>query len=202
MAFDHASHATFPRSDNYYVHVCVCVCVCVLVGCVCVHARVHVCVCLCVHVCMRVCVCVYVCVHGCMRGHARTHAHVCVCVYPPSCFTYFRFIDYRPKWVKVSGTLYKKPCCLLLSFINNQPLFGELLDILHLQGEIHFHVQKYDTLYYAPHYQAYVLEQSSTRTTVCHNSLLNFVPLHLRAIKGLTTEGQKAIVLKHHISTP
>ena len=26
---DHASHATFPMSDNYYVCVCVCVCVCV-----------------------------------------------------------------------------------------------------------------------------------------------------------------------------
>ena len=49
MAFDHASHATFPRSDNYY-NVCVYV-----------HACIHVmsvCVCACVRVCVCVCVCV------------------------------------------------------------------------------------------------------------------------------------------------
>ena len=41
VAFDHASYATFPRFDNYYVHSCMA------------------CVCGCVHACM--CVCVYVC---------------------------------------------------------------------------------------------------------------------------------------------
>ena len=29
VTFSHVSHATFPRSDNYYVPVHVCVCVCV-----------------------------------------------------------------------------------------------------------------------------------------------------------------------------
>ena len=39
VAFDHASHATFPRSDNVLLCACVCVCVCV---CACIHACMYV----------------------------------------------------------------------------------------------------------------------------------------------------------------
>ncbi len=44
-------------------------------------------------------------------------------------------------------------------------LFGEVLDILDIDGDIHYHVEdveECDTLYFAHHYQAYVLGQRNT----------------------------------------
>ena len=103
--------------------------------------------------------------------------------------------------MKVSGTEYKKPCCLLLSFSDDEPIFGELIDILNIEGEIHFHVKERQTLYYSSHFQAYVLGQPGRSTSVRQADLLSFLPVHLRSIKGLTTVSQKAVVLKYHIST-
>ena len=104
--------------------------------------------------------------------------------------------------MKISGTEYKKPCGLFLSFNNDSPKIGELKDILYIKGEVYFHVQVRETEFFSEHFQAYVLGKSSESITIHHEHLLHFAPFHLRNIKGLTTSGQKAIILKHHISTP
>ncbi len=108
---------------------------------------------------------------------------------------------FRARWVKVHGTEYKKPCGVLLSFNEDEPEFGEVLDILFIGGEVYFHLQLQKTLFFAEHFQAYVIVKTQERLTVCQTDLLSHLPVHFRNIKGLTISGQKGVILKHHIST-
>lgn len=81
------------------------------------------------------------------------------------------------------------------------PQFGELRCTLVVNEEVYFHVRLLKTLCLSEHYHAYVTEEQNSYKTIKHAELCSYLPLHLRHVSGLTRYGQKAIVLKHHIST-
>lgn len=95
---------------------------------------------------------------------------------------------------KLTAQSTKKPCALLLSFTNDSPEFGELLDILLIEDEVYFHVQLQETVYFTEHFQAYIIRKRSTKQTIDQAKLLNFLPLHIRSIRGLNP-GERAVIL-------
>ena len=111
------------------------------------------------------------------------------------------FLLYRAKWIKIHGTLYKKPSAIIVGMANDLPVFGEIRDILVIKEEVYFHVNIFKTLLYNEHYHSYVVILVEDHQTISYSDLLSYIPLHIRLVMGLTKYGQKAIVLKHHIST-
>lgn len=104
------------------------------------------------------------------------------------------------KWVKVDGTLYKKPCIVVVKISEELlPIFGQLNEILLIRDEVHFHLQLYNTVYYHEHYNAYVVSLTTQYNTMNSKDLLSYLPLCVRNVNGID---QKAVVLKHHISLP
>ena len=104
--------------------------------------------------------------------------------------------------MKVCGTMYKKPCSLIVSMEDSIfPKFGQLQDILVHKEEVLFHLKMYETLSYSEHFNAFVVKTTSVLTTVNQCDLLSCVPHHVRTIDGLTSHMQKAIVVKHHMSS-
>lgn len=114
----------------------------------------------------------------------------------------FNMVFYqRANWIKLFGTLYKPSCCVVMGFQDDMPKFGEISDILVLGEDVSFILYKYTTLFFDEHFHAYVVEKSTSNKTIIHvHDLLSFMPLHFRNVKGLTVTGQKAIVLKSHVS--
>lgn len=108
----------------------------------------------------------------------------------------------RAKWVKVYGTIYKKPCAIVIGVTDHiHPQFGSIEDVLVNQEEVLFVVKKYTTLYYSEHFSAFVIQKSSEFCTVYQQELYYYAPIHVRTIEGLTTGTQQAVVLKTHVST-
>ena len=99
------------------------------------------------------------------------------------------------------ATTYKKPCALLVTCDGDLPRFGELEDILCSKGEVYFHLQLRETLYFSSHYHCYILGKKEEMVTMHVGCLLSHVPLHVRRVKELTHNGQRVVVLKHHISS-
>ncbi len=99
------------------------------------------------------------------------------------------------RWVKVDGTLYKKPCALLLGTDNDLPLFSNLQEILIAREEVYFNVKLFETICYNPHYHAYVVFPTEQYQTIHRSELYSHLPLHTRNVQGLTS------CLKHHVST-
>lgn len=108
---------------------------------------------------------------------------------------------FKTKWIRVNGTLYKKPCGLVVGAKDDLPLFGNLQNILTGNGKVYFHVQLYKTLYFSDHYHAYLVELQMEYKTLLHSELTCYSPLHVRFIPNLCKQNQKAIVLKYHFST-
>ncbi len=104
------------------------------------------------------------------------------------------------KWINVYGTLYKKPCALIVGTQNDLPLFGELQNLLTVNGKVYFHVQLFKTIHFNDHYHAYLVESSTDYRTVCHSELACHSPIHIRHLR-VCQQGQKALVLKYHFST-
>ena len=102
------------------------------------------------------------------------------------------------------GTMYKKHCALVVGTQKDGvfPEFGKVEDILVVDNELYFHVQLCLTMKYSKHYHADVFVTRKEYLTIIHTQLLSHIPLHIRSIAGLTRPGEKAVVLKHHISTP
>ena len=103
--------------------------------------------------------------------------------------------------MKVHGTIYKHPCALVLNVSDVTPQFGCIQDVFLVGGEVYFRVELQDTLCYAEHYHAYVIRRTGQFSLVPYASLSSHIPLYPRQVEGLTRPRQKAIVLKHHIST-
>ena len=103
--------------------------------------------------------------------------------------------------MKVLGTVYKTPCAVLLGVTDTiHPKFGALQDILIDKEEVFFCVKLYKTITFSEHFNAFVVKLSDESDTINQRDLCSFIPLHARKI-GLTTSFQRAIILKHHIST-
>lgn len=88
-----------------------------------------------------------------------------------------------------------------LDNIADAPQFGELQEILIVQDEVYFHLKQYETDHFNKHYNSYVIQSTDSYITINHSHLITFVPFHGRNVQGLTSTTQKAIVLKHHLST-
>ena len=88
------------------------------------------------------------------------------------------------KWIEVCGTRYQKPCILAVTTDPEEelPIFGDLSTIYMANDKVFFHVKILDTLSYDHHHHAYLLKPSVTEKSVCYDSLLSFVPLHLRTL--------------------
>ena len=78
----------------------------------------------------------------------------------------------------------------------------EYLEILVINGDVHFHVQLYSTVKYSDHFHAHAIVTKMEYLTISHTQLLSHIPLHIRSVTGFTGPGEKAVILKHHISTP
>ena len=110
----------------------------------------------------------------------------------------------RAKWIKVHGTMYKRPCALVVGIQDDGvfPQFGQLQEILVINGDVYFHVQLYSTVKYSEHYHAHAIVTKIEYLTIGHTQLLSHIPLYIRSVTGFTGPGEKALILKHHISTP
>lgn len=88
------------------------------------------------------------------------------------------------KWIEVCGIRYQKPCILAVTTdpVEELPIFGDLTTIYVANDNVFFHVKILDTLSYDHHRHAYLLKPSITEKCVRHDSLLSFVPLHLRTL--------------------
>ena len=69
---------------------------------------------------------------------------------------------YRANWIKVSGVLFKKPCVLLYSIDEEQPVFGDVIDLFVFGTRPIAFVRLYRTISFLRHYHAYHIERSST----------------------------------------
>ena len=104
--------------------------------------------------------------------------------------------------MKVFGTMYKKPCALVVGTTHSVlPQFGSLEDIVVDKEEAVFTVKLYETLYFSEHYHSYGVKLSSAVICVMQLDLKSHFPLHVRCIKGLTSGSQREIVMKAHISS-
>lgn len=99
---------------------------------------------------------------------------------------------------KTTWTVYKKPCVLVVAMDGFLPVFCDLVEILLLREEAHTVIK---VCIFSDHYNAYVVLISSDHPIVPHSNLFSYIPLHPRNVKGLTTFNQKAIVMKHHLSS-
>lgn len=105
----------------------------------------------------------------------------------------------RTNWVKVSGTLYKKPCALLLGVTDDYPQYGKLQKVYILDSDrVAFYVQILETTSFNSHYHAYVVQGTSAHRVVLHCDLHSPFPSHVHSIKVNTTVHQ-VVVPKYHI---
>ena len=82
------------------------------------------------------------------------------------------------------------------------PQFGQIEDVLVVNSEVYFNVQLFETCHFSDHYQSYVVTLTSDYVTIHHTHLTyHIAPLHPRTITGLTGPSQKAIILRHIVST-
>lgn len=95
----------------------------------------------------------------------------------------------------VDGTLYKKPCAVLLKMnVDSElPSFGKVIHIFVVNSKVFFYVQVLDSLYYDFHFHCYNIIVSNQFITVDHTSLFSF---HLRVKPG--TSGTLCIVANYH----
>ena len=104
--------------------------------------------------------------------------------------------------MKVNGTMYKDSCAVLLGVTESiLPKFGAVQEILIDGEEVLFVVKVYRTLSYSEHFNAYIIKLLDEVLTISQRELYSFMPLHVRRIEGLTTASQRAVILKHHVST-
>ena len=107
------------------------------------------------------------------------------------------------KWVKSDGLEYRKPCVLMVSVEDDDPVFARLEEIFVVSAEIYFKVAMQTTVRYSVHFHAYVITSKSPREyrLIKINDLFNPFPLHPRTVHTLTSPGQYAVILKHGLCT-
>ena len=111
-------------------------------------------------------------------------------------------LNYRAKWAKVDGTVYKTNCVVVLKIEDDFPQFAYVDEILVCHNSlVHFVVNICDIPFFSDHFHAYVVVRSSSFSFVSQGSLDDPLPLFARKVSGLTRVGQRAVVVKHHYST-
>lgn len=67
----------------------------------------------------------------------------------------------RANWVKVSGTKYQTPCILVIGSEDNEPIFGDVTNVLVLGQSVFFEFKLLEAQFYH-HYHAYSLSLPSS----------------------------------------
>ena len=110
------------------------------------------------------------------------------------------YFTYRVNWVEVDGTMYRKPCALVLTVDEKAPTFGNLLDIYVVGSvSVYFKVQPFDTIEYNSHFHCFTVKYSEAATKILScTSLFSFVPHHVRILPG--TISTLCVVPRHFLS--
>lgn len=96
----------------------------------------------------------------------------------------------------LNGTLYKKPCTLVICQNESYPTFGKLLDDIYIvNSEVFFEVLMYITTEFCHHYHSYKIKLTNNKCVVSHKELFSFHPHHVRVIPGCAPY---CVVPKHH----
>ena len=107
--------------------------------------------------------------------------------------------------MKSDGLEYRKPCVLMVSVEDDDPVFARLEEIFVVSAEIYFkvHMVMQTIVRYSVHFHAYVITSKSPREyrLIKINHLFNPFPLHPRTVRTLTSPGQYAVILKHGLCT-
>ena len=87
------------------------------------------------------------------------------------------------KWVRSDGLEYRKPCVLMVSVEDDDPVLIHL-EIFVVSAEIYFKVAMQTTVRYSVHFHAYVITSKSPREYrfIKINDLFNPFPLHPRTV--------------------
>ena len=88
----------------------------------------------------------------------------------------------RHSWVEVDGTLYKKPCTLVVRMEDGVPIFGKLQEIYEVDSKYFYHLKVYDTQDFNHHFHSFIIRQSSTTIIIDRKELYSFLPHQVRAI--------------------
>lgn len=118
----------------------------------------------------------------CTAGN-KTKLACCIHVSPPNVNSESPL--FRVNWVNINGTLYKKPCILVLK-MEDYPVFGKLLDIFKYNSSVYFHVKVLKTESFDQHFHCFILEPSTSMLCIDQTELFSFVPLHPRIVPGMS----------------
>ena len=87
-----------------------------------------------------------------------------------------------PKWLKISGITIKKNAFVIIGSDGFHPVFGKVVDILNIVGEVILHVFRYIVDYFDNHFHAYVVCATSESSYVHFDSLADTSVLHAHKI--------------------
>ena len=105
-------------------------------------------------------------------------------------------LTYRVNWGEIDGTLFKKPCALVLKMDKDIPTFGKLLDIYMVNSYVHFYVNVLETFNYLEHFHCFAV-RTSQKVIVRHEVLSSFLPHHVRTVPN---KGSLCVVPHHHFT--
>lgn len=103
---------------------------------------------------------------------------------------------FRANWVSIGGTVYKKPCVLLLTTREDYPIYGKLEEIYVINSMPHFYVQVLTTVKYCDHFHCFIVQLSGVKLAVLHADLHSFIPSNLRTLPSCTT---LCVVPNYHV---
>ena len=79
------------------------------------------------------------------------------------------------KWVKSDGLEYRKPCVLMVSVEDDDPVFARLEEIFVVSAEIYFKVAMQTTVRYSVHFHAYVIENTDLSRSMTFLTHFHFI---------------------------
>ena len=75
--------------------------------------------------------------------------------------------------------MYKPPLCVLVTFQEDTPVFGQIMDILRVHGDVFLVVDLFRVVIFNSHYHAYEVTSANITHIVNRTHLHDFHPLCL-----------------------
>ena len=97
------------------------------------------------------------------------------------------------------GTLYQTSSVLVIGKNEDDPVFGELLEIICFDNFILFHVEPLEYMFYSSHYHAHVVstDRSNIKYLIHPDDLVDYLPYGLYLPVSMdSTQMIRCIVLK------
>ena len=91
------------------------------------------------------------------------------------------------------GTLYTKPCVLVIGSEDDFPVFGKLKNMFSAMELLSLK----PTQSFIPHYHAYSVVPTTDSIFITHSKLLTYLPHHVKRLSD--TSRLSVIVLQHHL---